>query len=95
MTAKPGHLAALIEFLQLDAQQAADNEPGTLRFDVYPAADDPDAVYLYEAYASPEAFDIHMSSELVKRFISEIAPAYVESSVPLFQGVAPVATNVS
>ena len=59
MTAHAGKKAELVDFLRWDADVAAANEPGTLRFDVYDVPDEPDAVYLYEAYANDEAFVAH------------------------------------
>jgi quinol monooxygenase YgiN len=41
----------------MDAEVAGAQEPGTLRFDVWEVLDEPDAFYLYEAYADQTAFD--------------------------------------
>jgi quinol monooxygenase YgiN len=53
-------------------------EPGTLRFDVWEPADEPDVVYLYEAYVDQTAFDAHKANEPFKRFIDEIVPSIIE-----------------
>ena len=51
LVALPGRKRELLDFLSWDAEVARTSEPGTLRFDVWEVPDEPDAVYLYEAYA--------------------------------------------
>jgi autoinducer 2-degrading protein len=51
VVAKPGAKKELLEFLRWDAAVAQKAEPGTLRFDLWGVPGNPDAFYLYEAYA--------------------------------------------
>ena len=39
-----------LDYLRWDAQVARDGEPDTLRFDVWEVEQEPDVVYVYEAY---------------------------------------------
>jgi quinol monooxygenase YgiN len=48
-----------LEFMRWDADVVAADEPGTLRFDVYPANDEPDTIYLYEAFVDDAGFEAH------------------------------------
>jgi quinol monooxygenase YgiN len=77
IVAKPGKWEQLLEFLRWDAAVATDEEPGTTRFDVWNVPDQPDAVYLYEAYVDQEAFARHQANEPYKRFVRVIMPELV------------------
>ena len=59
ITAHAGKLEELLEFMRWDADVVAADEPGTLRFDVYPANDEPDTIYLYEAFVDDAGFEAH------------------------------------
>lgn len=48
--------------------QAAAEEPGTLVYAVHRDRDQPDAVVMYELYASDEALDAHGSTDAARRF---------------------------
>ena len=58
-------------------QQQADNslslEQDCLRFDVLRNSVTPDVVYLYEIYASQDAFKVHLESDHFKTFDSAVA----------------------
>jgi len=93
LVAQPGRKAELLEFLRWDAEEARD-EPGTLRFDVWEVPDEPDAVYVYEAYADQAAFEAHQHSEPFKRFVEHIIPNVVGPLVfvvPLAQSLVSTA----
>ena len=62
-------LDALIEHGRLCVAQ----EPGTLRFDVLEDNDDPNRLYLYEAYADEAAFQAHLAGESHKRAAAVLA----------------------
>jgi hypothetical protein len=49
-----------------------------LRFDVWAAPDEPDAVDAYEAYAERAAFNAHKAAEPFKKFVDEIIPHGIE-----------------
>ena len=78
ITAKTGKLEELIAFLAWDAAVSRD-EPGTLRFDVWPDASTPDSLILYEAYVESEAFKTHQAAEPFKKFVAEIVPNLIET----------------
>ena len=82
LVAQPGGKPGLVEFLRWDADVARSDEPGTLRFDVWAVPDEPDAVYLYEAYVDRAAFEVHKASEAFRKFVVEIVPSLIEP--PLF-----------
>ena len=84
IVAKPGVREQLLEFLRWDAAVARDEEPGTTRFDVWNVPDQPDAVYLYEAYADREAFARHQANEPYKRFVRVIVPELIDDIHELF-----------
>ena len=47
LVARAGRKSELLDFLRWDAEVAKAQEPGTLRFDVWESANEPDVVYLY------------------------------------------------
>ena len=80
----------MVDFLRSDAEVAKAAEPGTLRFDVWESADEPDAVYFDEAYVDQAAFAAHTEGEPLKQFIAEIVPELAEAPtfvVPFTQSV--------
>ncbi len=95
MTAQAGKESELLEFLQWDAEVAVSDEPGTLRFDVYVVPDEPDSFYLYEMYASDEAFERHRDGAPFKAFVDHIIPNVIASMDFLVRSASPVATNAS
>ena len=53
----------LLDYLRWNAKAARDLEPGTLRFDVWEVEQEPDVVYLYEAFRDMPAFEAHKANE--------------------------------
>lgn len=90
---KSGKRQELLEFLEWDAKVAREQEPGTLRFDVYASENDPNTVFLYEAYQDDDAFEEHKANEPFQNFRS-VRQACVESIEVLIGGASPSATNV-
>jgi quinol monooxygenase YgiN len=84
IVAKPGHREQLLEFLRWDAAVAANEEPGTTRFDIWGIPGQPDAVYLYEAYVDRAAFARHQANEPYKRFVDVIVPELIDEINELF-----------
>jgi quinol monooxygenase YgiN len=78
LVARAGGKAALLDFLRWDAEVAKAQEPGTLRFDVWESPDEPEVVYLYEAYVDERAFKAHTGNAPFIRFIDEIVPNLAE-----------------
>ena len=70
------------------------HEPGTLRFDVYDVPGEPDAVYLYEAYANDEAYSTHCEGAPVKKLMDHIVPNVIANMDVLLQGVPSIAANI-
>jgi (4S)-4-hydroxy-5-phosphonooxypentane-2,3-dione isomerase len=64
----PGMRPELLDYLRWDAQVARDREPGTLRFDVWEVEQEPDVVYVYEAYRDMQAFEAHKKNEPYKKW---------------------------
>lgn len=81
LTARPGRRAELLEFLRWNAEVARIEEPGTLRFDVWWVLDEPDALYLYEAFVDQAAFEVHKEGAPFKKFVAEIIPNVIEPVV--------------
>jgi len=93
LVAKPGMMSELLEFLEWDAEVARIGEPGTLRFDVWDVPDQPDAVYLYEAYSDREAFARHQAGEPYKRFVNVIEPELLAEKHDFFSAAHSIVTN--
>ncbi len=59
---KPEHRQAFIESMLDDARGSVLDEPGCLRFDVLQDSQDPNKIYLYEAYRDEAAFQAHLQA---------------------------------
>ncbi|MCH7971775.1 MAG: antibiotic biosynthesis monooxygenase [Chloroflexi bacterium] len=77
---RPGKKQKLLEFLKWNAQVARDEEPGTLRFDVYEDDEDDRVLYLYEAYVDDDAFKIHKSNPPYQKFNNGLRDECIEST---------------
>ena len=66
---KPEHRDAFLRAVVEHGRAAAPAEPGTLRFDVLVDEDDPNRIFLYEAYADPAAFATHLAGESHQRLV--------------------------
>src|SRR4051794_39196733 len=66
---KPEHREAFIQAAVEHGRAAVPTESGTLRFDVIVDQDDPNRVFLYEAYAATEAFNAHLAGESHQEFV--------------------------
>jgi quercetin dioxygenase-like cupin family protein/quinol monooxygenase YgiN len=93
LVAKQGKRDQLLEFLRWDAAVARAAEPCTIRFDVWDVPNQPDAVYLYEAYTNPEAFARHKANEPYKRFIDVIEPQLLDEKHTLFDFTESLISN--
>ncbi|GAB2807186.1 antibiotic biosynthesis monooxygenase [Actinoallomurus bryophytorum] len=68
----PGHegrLAAAVATLTA----AVRREPGCLEFRAFQDVADPGVLYLYEIYADTDAFRVHLTTDHVARFFTELA----------------------
>ena len=79
LNVKPGKKEKLLDLMKRGVQVMGDDEPGTLRFDVFESSDDDSVVYLYEAYVGEAAFAAHKQSEMFQAFIGGLKDEYVES----------------
>jgi (4S)-4-hydroxy-5-phosphonooxypentane-2,3-dione isomerase len=70
---KPEHRDAFILALSEHGRGVASSEPGILRFDVVVDQDDPNRIFLFEAYADTEAFTAHLAAESHQIFVREVA----------------------
>ncbi len=60
---KPEHHDTFVRALVEHGRAAIPTEPNTLRFDVLVDQDDPNRVFLYEAYADPDGLATHLAGE--------------------------------
>lgn len=90
--AKPGKYQELINFLKWDVEVCRDEEPGTLRFDVYQDPQDNNALYVYEAYRDRAAFEAHKRNEPYRRWGSGQAEELTTNFEMLFNGDALLTT---
>jgi (4S)-4-hydroxy-5-phosphonooxypentane-2,3-dione isomerase len=78
---KPGALEKLREFVDGNARQSAQTEPGCRRFDVIEPDAAADAILVYEIYGDRTDFDAHTGSEPYARFDAASAGLVVSKSV--------------
>jgi len=57
-----------MDFLEWDVQVATESEPRTVSFDVYQDPENPDGLYVYEAYVDELAFGEHRANEPFQKF---------------------------
>ena len=82
---RPGKKPELLEFLKWDGQVARDEEPGTLRFDVFEDARDENVVYWYEAYVDKAAFDAHRENPPFREFVGRVRDECIEFMEPVIE----------
>ena len=71
LDAKPG-MAAQFRAKIIELVREVRREPGCVTFTAYEARDTEGRFYLYEVYANAAAFDAHLQTEHVHRFIASI-----------------------
>jgi quinol monooxygenase YgiN len=71
LDARPG-LADAFRDKVVELVRAVRQEPGCVTFTAYEARDTPGCFYLYEIYSDAAAFDAHLKTDHVHRFISSI-----------------------
>jgi (4S)-4-hydroxy-5-phosphonooxypentane-2,3-dione isomerase len=76
---KPGKKEKLLEYLKWDCQVARDDEPATLRFDVFEDPSDDGVVYVYEAFADLAGNEAHKLGEPFKTFAKGLKDECIES----------------
>jgi len=80
-TAKPGKSEELGKQL-LELVRATRLQDGVLVYDLHRSAQNPDHWLMYEQYTSAEAFDAHIASEPLQKFLAMI-PELVEGEVEI------------
>jgi quinol monooxygenase YgiN len=66
---RPEHRDAFVQALIEHGGAAVPTEPHTVRFDVIADQGDPNLIFLYEAYANPDAFSTHLNGESHQQFV--------------------------
>ena len=66
---KPEHRDAFVQALVEHGRAAVPTEPRTLRFDVIVDQDDPNRIFLYEAYVDPDGMTAHLAGESHQRLV--------------------------
>ncbi|MBX3585463.1 MAG: antibiotic biosynthesis monooxygenase [Ramlibacter sp.] len=82
---RPEHMAAFLPAMQANALASVQDEPGCQQFDVCVSLDDPNRVFLYEVYDSPEAFQAHLATPHFQAFNQRTAPWVESKQVQGFQ----------
>lgn len=59
---RPGAFDSFMPMMLENARQSLADEAECLRFDVLQNGDQPEDVFLYEIYSSPEAFEAHLKT---------------------------------
>lgn len=85
---RPGKKEKLLDFLKWDCQVARDDEPATLRFDVFEDPNEDNVIYFYEAYVDQAGFEAHKVGEPFKAFTGGLMDECIES----LQGIVPGGT---
>ena len=83
---RTGKREKLLEFLKWDCQVARDDEPATLRFDVFEDPTDDNVVFVYEAYVDQAGFEVHKLGEPFKTWIGGLMDECVESVKKIVPG---------
>lgn len=86
---RPGQMQAFLPLMLAQARNSLELEPGCHVFDVTCSADDPAAVFLYEVYADPAAFDAHLASDHFRRFDAAVASMVEDKTVRSFTRLQP------
>jgi quinol monooxygenase YgiN len=76
----PGKRDEYLRHLKTHSQRYLATEPGTLKFEIMVPHDQPDTVMLYEAYASPEAFDAHWNGQAKREAAGDLDPLRASAS---------------
>ena len=76
-TIHTGHEADFLAAVRTQSRNSLTKEPDCKQFDVCVSADRPNEVFLYEAYASPAAFDSHVKTPHFANF-SAVTQAWIE-----------------
>ena len=82
---KPENLDQFIEEILVDASTSVAKEPGCFQFDVSRDEDDPNVIYLYEVYADKAAFEAHLETPHLKRWV-EVSENWYAAEQIVYKG---------
>ncbi|MEL7414687.1 MAG: putative quinol monooxygenase [Pseudomonadota bacterium] len=85
MRVEPGKFDAFMARMAENAAASLKLETECTRFDVWTDPNRPGEVFLYELYASPEAFDLHLASDHFKTFDADVADMLLEKTVATYR----------
>jgi quinol monooxygenase YgiN len=88
----PAHHADFIAAALEDGRNSGRDEPGTRRFELIRADENPNCFYLNEAYADAAAFDLHAKGPHFAAFFAQIA-SYADGPHWLIRGMVVPDTN--
>ena len=75
---KPELRQRFLEVIEDDSISSVRDEPGCLRFDVLHDQDDPDQYYFYEVYRDEAAFQAHLETPHLARWLEAARECLVE-----------------
>lgn len=84
---KSKSLEAFLPLMSENASTSLREEEGCLRFDVCTDDDRINEVFLYEIYASPDAFQVHLESKHFLKFDSKVKAMIADKQVKTFKTV--------
>jgi (4S)-4-hydroxy-5-phosphonooxypentane-2,3-dione isomerase len=73
-TVAPQHHDTFVTAALRNARDSVANEPGTRRFEVVAAQDDPNVFYLNEVYDDADACDVHVGGPHFAEFATTVTP---------------------
>jgi autoinducer 2-degrading protein len=87
-TVEPGHRDDFVRVARQTARDSLANEPGSRRFEVIVAEENPDLCYLNEVYADIGAFNAHAGGPAFAAFFAEVSTVstYAEGPMWLMRG---------
>jgi autoinducer 2-degrading protein len=78
---KAGAEEAFSALIRENARSSLEDEPGCRQFDVVIPTGQPDTVFLYEVYDSPDAFEAHKATSHFQSFDRDSAPYVADKTV--------------
>ena len=90
--AKPGKLQELMAHSEWTVEVCKNEEPGTLRFDIYQDQNNDQAFYVYEAYRDRAAFEAHTQNKPFQRWVSGREEKLAANFSLIFDGDALMST---
>jgi quinol monooxygenase YgiN len=83
----PGQMSRFRPLMGDNARTSLETEDGCHQFDVLWDDSRPDEIHLYELYADPAAFDIHLRSAHFRQFDAQTSAMIKEKTVKTFREV--------